>query len=54
MTTPDRVGDMIARIQDLMQRFPDGKVPYEHSLPLTHEFILELCERVVTLEKATK
>ena len=48
---PANVEVMIERIKEKLEKYPDGRVPYEDSIMLTTEVFLDLCERLVALEK---
>ena len=49
--TPRTVEEMIDRLVDVTERFPDGLVPYGESVIPTHTLSLDLCQRIVALEK---
>ena len=49
---PDNLELMVAQIEKLLEKYPDGKVPYEASIIPTHKLFLNLCQRVIALEKA--
>jgi hypothetical protein len=51
----NRIEKMIAEIEQLLIKYPPPqKPPYEESKQLTHEFILELLNRLVAVEKAVR
>ena len=48
---PSTVERIIGEIKDQKEKYPDGKVPYWDGIILTNEVFLDLCERLVALEK---
>ena len=51
----NRIEKMIAEIEQLLIKYPPPQIPpYDESLPLTHEFMLELMKRLVAVEQAVR
>jgi sRNA-binding protein len=49
--TPPTLEAMIDCITDLAERFPNALIPYGESVIPTHTLFLDLCQRIVALEK---
>ena len=55
MSNPNHIEKMIADIEQLLIKYPSPQTPpYEESKVLTHEFILELLNRLVAVEQAVR
>jgi len=47
-----RIESMLSRIDYLLDKYGLGaRIPYSESLTLSHEFMKELCERLLALEE---
>lgn len=53
--TPPTVEAMADAIEHIFKTYSKGElVPYEDSIIPTHEFFLDLCQRLITVEKAVQ
>jgi hypothetical protein len=51
----DRLEIMVQRIEGLLEKYPPpARIPLEESLTLSHELILDLCRRVIALERTAR
>lgn len=53
--TPPTVDAMVEAIEHIFTTYPKGElVPYHDSIIPTHEFFLDLCQRLIAVEKAVR
>jgi hypothetical protein len=48
---PKGVEELLDVVDVLLEKYPNGLVPYEESVVLTHELIHNICERLLATEK---
>ena len=52
MSPPKTIEEMLQALADLSERYPRFQgVPYEDSTLMSHEFVRDICSRIIELEQ---